>query len=123
MTGAYGTGADNGAVDDDFSHIARDLERTGEALRHAVDEAAQRTYEVAAPDGLVTATVDGRPRLTALYISPYALRGSPDDLDSLLTATLNEALNAARTGSQQALLDGLPPSLRPIFEAAREDER
>ncbi len=117
MTGAYGFDA----MDDDFGRIARDLERTGEELRHAVDEAAAGSYQAASPDGLVRVTVDGRPRVSALYVSPYALRQRPEELDGLLTATLNEALDAARTGSQQALLERLPPSLRPVFEAAREE--
>lgn len=118
------TGAsDLGAMYDDFGRVAGELERTGAQLRQAVDEVAECSYETASPNGLVRATVDGRIRVSALYLSPYALRQSPDEVDRLLTGTLNEALEAARSGSQQALLDRLPPSLRQIFDAAREYER
>jgi DNA-binding protein YbaB len=114
--------ADLDGLDDDFGRVARDLERTGEELRQAVDEAAARKYEATSPDGLVRATADGRPRIAALYVSPYALRQSADQLDRLLTATMNEALTAARNGTERALLDRLPPNLRAVFEAAREYE-
>jgi DNA-binding protein YbaB len=105
-------GQDVNSIGADISRAASDLERTAQELRQAVAEVADATYETSSPDGQVRVTVDGRPRLIALYLDPSALDQGADKLDTLLTTTLNEALAAARSATGQGLLDRLPASLR-----------
>lgn len=114
MTGGF----DLGAMGDKLNWLADDLRRQADQLRQAVDTSDQGSYPASSPDGLVRVTVSGRRRVTAVDISPHALREDPDTLDRLLTATLNDALSRARAGAHEALLDNLPPGWRADIETA-----
>jgi DNA-binding protein YbaB len=110
-------GQDVGSIGDDIGRVARDLERTAQEMRQAVADVVAVTHETSSPDGQVRVTVDGRPRVIGLYLDPSALDQGADQLDTVLTATLNEALAAAHAATGQALVGRLPPSLRAGIES------
>jgi DNA-binding protein YbaB len=116
-------GFDLGGMSDKLNWLAADLRQTGGRLRQAVDGAATRRYEAASPDGLVRITVDGRCRVASIQLSPYVSREDPDTLDRMLTTTLNEALDLARSGSREALLAALPVGMRAGIERLVDDPR
>jgi DNA-binding protein YbaB len=123
LTGGREDGYDLGAMGDKLNLLADDLRRQADQLRQAVDTAAEGTYQAESPDGLVRVTVNGRRRVTAVDISPHALRYDPDTLDGMLTGALGDALGQARSGAQEALLDSLPPGLRGSIETAVDEAR
>src|SRR2546429_155212 len=94
-------GFDLGAMGDKLNWMADDLRRQADQLRQAVDASDQGSYPASSQDGLVRVTVSGRRRVTAVDISPHALREDPDPLDRLLARTLNDALSPARPGAGQ----------------------
>jgi DNA-binding protein YbaB len=115
------------ALGGSLRRVAEDLQRSGEQLQRAIESAQARSYEASSHDGLIEVAVDGRNRVTALWLSPRLSRDQ-DEMDSLLTATLNDALAKARTGTQQALFDALPVQVRrdveqTIDDASRENRR
>jgi DNA-binding protein YbaB len=122
MSGGHGDGdPDLGGLGDKLNWLAADLRRTSDEMRRAVDTAATLSYEAASDDGLVRVTVNGRGRVTSLRLSPYVSRSDPDTVDELLTATLNDALAQARSGSQRAVMDALPPAMRVRIGPAVDD--
>jgi DNA-binding protein YbaB len=87
-------------------------------MRHAVEDAQALEYLAADPDGLAEVTADGRPRITAIRLHPDAVRDGQQHLDQLLTALINDALEQARAGSREALLDVLPAGVRDGVQQA-----
>jgi DNA-binding protein YbaB len=108
---------------DKLGRLAEDLRRTGDELRQVVDGMLERHWAGEASDGSVRVVVDGRCRVTKLYLSPYLLRHDPGVVGELVTAATNDALRQARAGRQQALLDSLPPAVRGSAEETVEQAR
>ncbi|MBA3916351.1 MAG: YbaB/EbfC family nucleoid-associated protein [Acidobacteriales bacterium] len=100
--------------------IASDLEDLSGRLTSAAEVAQSREYRAADPEGLAEVVVDGRPRVTEISLHPDLLRESPDEIDQLLTALLNDALGQAHSGTHDAVLDALPDEMRTDVGAAVE---
>jgi DNA-binding protein YbaB len=105
----------------DVSRLARDLEQTASTLQQAAADIAERRYEATSPDDRVRVAVNGHQRVVALYLDPSALQQDAEQLDDVLTTTLNDALEAARLGNEQSWLEMLPPKLRPAVESAMNE--
>lgn len=112
MAGGY----DLGAMGDKLAWLAEDLRRTGDQLRHVVDGLGELAWTAEASDGSVRVVVDGRCRVTDLYLGPHLLRLDPDVVDPMVTGVVNDALSQARVGRERALLEGLPPAVRGNVE-------
>jgi DNA-binding protein YbaB len=119
--------ADLDALGGSLRRVAENLQRSGGQLQRAIETAQARSYEASSRDGLIEVAVDGQNRIRALWLSPRLSRDQ-DELDSSLTATLNDALAKARTGTQEALFEALPVRVRrdveqTIDDAGRESRR
>jgi DNA-binding protein YbaB len=111
------------AVGDGLRWIAEDLDESGRRLQRAVERAQDATYPATSPDGGIEVTADGRNRVTAVRFGDRLPRADQDHLDDLLTGTLNDALERARAGTREALLDALPVATRRDLEDAVDDVR
>ncbi len=116
-------GNDFDAMSDSFARLAENLRRMGDDLRYAIDEATEGSYPAQSPDGSVRAVVNGRGRLTDLYLGPHLLQCTPDEIDRVVTEVVNRALAAARAGSQQVLLGALPTRIGAEIEETMDSSR
>jgi DNA-binding protein YbaB len=124
MTSDNGPGLrDLGGLSRDLSRVADNLQRTGEQLREATQAAADQSYEVSTPDGLVRVTANGSRRLTAVDLTTRLVERDPKTVGTTVMAAINEVLGQARTGSQAALMNGLPMELRDDVERVVEQAR
>jgi DNA-binding protein YbaB len=118
---------DVGRLGDQLRWVADDLAATSARMQRAAEFAQAVTYEAGSPDGLVEVVADGRNRVTALTLTAPVSGMEPDELDRILTGALNDALEQARKGSQEALLDALPDRVRRDVEEtvdlARQDNQ
>jgi DNA-binding protein YbaB len=119
MPGSYGLDG----LGDQLNQAANDLREVADQVRQATEDATAGTYTASSPDEHVEVTVDGRCRVSAIRLHAYLLRESPDNIDRIITATVNDALGQARAGRERALLDGLPPRMRADVEAATAEAR
>jgi DNA-binding protein YbaB len=85
--------------------VAQDLRMRSHRVDAALAAARTATYDAESPDGMVSVTVDGRPRVTAVRISPYAIRDlGAVALTPLLTQLLAQALESAASGTRTLLV-------------------
>jgi DNA-binding protein YbaB len=98
--------------------MADDFTASSERPRRTAEYARATTYEAASVDGVVEAVADGRGRLTGLRLTGRLGTIDPEELSSLLAETMNDALDQARAGSREALLEALPERVRTDVEDA-----
>ena len=77
-----------------------------------------RQYEARSDDGAVTVTVDGGSRVVDVGIGKHAIRSGPDRIAASLTVTVNRALEAARQGATEPLLDAASPGSQALLRGA-----
>jgi DNA-binding protein YbaB len=107
---------DPAAVSEIFSSTIAAAEAQQARLEQAMAAARARTYVAESADGEVRVTVDGRPRVTEVYVSARAVRNGPGPLGAAITEAANVAVRVAREGANEALLDGLDPAMRAAVE-------
>jgi DNA-binding protein YbaB len=107
---------DPAAVSEIFSRTIAAAEAQQARLEQAMADARERTYVAESADGEVRVTVDGRPRVTEVYVSARAVRNGPGPLGAAITEAANAAVRVAREGANEALLDGLDPDMRAAVE-------
>lgn len=115
--------ADVSRLGDQLRWVADDLAASSARLQRAAEFAQAVTYEAASPDGLVEVVADGRNRVTSLTLTAPVSGMAPGELDRILTGALNDALEQARKGSQEALLDALPDRVRRDVEESVDHAR
>jgi DNA-binding protein YbaB len=103
---------DPAAVSEIFGRTMAAAEAQQARLEQAMADARERTYVAESADGDVRVTVDGRPRVTEVYVSARAVRNGPGPLGAAITEAANAAVRVAREGANEALLDGLDPAMR-----------
>ncbi|MCO1582647.1 YbaB/EbfC family nucleoid-associated protein [Crossiella sp. SN42] len=92
-----------------FSAVERELEQTRQRLAAARAEAAGHRHRAAAPDGSVTAVVNGVGELLELDIDDRALRTAhPRRLGPVIVTAIGEARALAAAENQAALAELLP---------------
>jgi DNA-binding protein YbaB len=107
---------DPAAVSEIFSRTIAAAQAQQARLEQAISAADERTYVAESADGEVRVTVDGRPRVTEVYVSARAVRNGPGPLGAAITEAANAAVRVAREGANEALLDGLDPAMRAAVE-------
>jgi DNA-binding protein YbaB len=107
---------DPATVSEIFGRTVAAAEAQRARLEQAMAAARERTYVAEAADGEVRVTVDGRPRVTEVYVSARAVRNGPDSLGAAIAEAANAAVRAARDGANETLLDGLDPAMRAAVE-------
>lgn len=112
---------DPAAVSEIFSRTVAAAQAQQTRLEEAVTAAKERTYAGESADGEVRVTVDGRPRVTEVYVSARAVRNGPGSLGAAITEAANAAVRVAREGANEALLDGLDPAMRAAVEQGLTD--
>ena len=115
---------DPAALSEIFGRTIAAAEAQQATLEQAMAGARERTYAGESADGEVRVTVDGRPRVTEVYVSARAVRKGPGPLGAAITEAANAALRVAKEGANEALLDGLDPAMRAAIEeglASRAD--
>lgn len=115
--------ADVSRLGDQLRWVADDLAASSARLQRAAESAQAVMYEAASPDGLVEVVADGRNRVTSLTLTAPVSGMAPGELDRILTGALNDALEQARKGSQEALLDALPDRVRRDVEESVDHAR
>ncbi len=95
---------------------AGELQQRATEIQASVSAATARQYTADVSNGEVRVTVDGRPRVTEVYVDPRLIR-SPS-LGALVTEALNAAMTQAREGTRDAMLDGLDESTRALVAGA-----
>lgn len=95
-----------------FEQVADEMRRYADGLKATLRAGAERTWDVSSDDGVITVTVDGRPRILGVRIDPRARRERPEILRSALVTVLNEAVRTSRQESSEAVLARLDPALR-----------
>ncbi len=124
MTSDNGPGSqDLGGLSQDLHRVANNLQRAGQQLREATQAAADQSYEVSTPDGLVRVTASGTRRLTSIDLTTRLMERDPKTLGTTVVAAINEVLGQARVGSQAGLMNGLPMELRDDVERVVEQAR
>lgn len=124
MTSDNGPGSrDLGGLSQDLYRVADNLQQTGEQLREATQAAADLSFEVSTPDGLVRVAASGNRRLTSIDLTTRLMERGPQTLGTTVMAAINEVLGQARLGSQAALMNGLPMELRDDVERVVEQAR
>jgi DNA-binding protein YbaB len=114
---------DLGGLGQDLQRVADNLQRTGQQLRDATQAAADLSFEVNTPDGLVRVTASGNRRLTSIDLTTRLMERDANSLGTTVMAAINEVLGQARLGSQAALMNGLPMELRDDVERVVDQAR
>lgn len=107
---------DPAAVSEIFGRTVAAAQAQQAQLEQAMAAAEERTYVGESADGEVRVTVDGRPRVTEVYVSARAVRNGPGPLGAAITEAANAAVRVARQGANEAVLDGLDPAIRTAIE-------
>jgi DNA-binding protein YbaB len=107
---------DPAAVSEIFGRTVAAAQAQQTQLEQAMAAAKERTYVAESADGEVRVTVDGRPRVTEVYVSARAVRNGPGPLGAAITEATNAAVRVARQGANEAVLDGLDPATRAAIE-------
>ena len=107
---------DPASVSKIFSRTIAAAEAQQARLEQAMAAAGERTYVAESADGEVRVTVNGRLRVTEVYVSARAVRNGPGPLGAAITEAANAAVRVAREGANEALLDGLDPAMRAAVE-------
>jgi DNA-binding protein YbaB len=105
------------AMAEGFERLARQMRQTADAMSANLAEVASASHQVSSAGGEVTVDTDGRPRITGLRIAPQVMRLDSAALGELIARTLNTALHTARQAGQDALMEGLDPTMRAAFAA------
>jgi DNA-binding protein YbaB len=98
--------------------IAAGMRGAATDLAAAAAAASLRQYQARSDDDAVTVTVDGSPRVTSIRCDDRAAGYRLAHLEAVLTATVNQALDAARQGGKEALLGAAGPGLEPFLRGA-----
>jgi len=115
---------DPAAVSEIFGRTIAAAEAQQTRVEETLAATRQRTYAAESADGEVRVTVDGRPRVVEVHVSARAVRDGADALGAAITEAANAAVRLAKAGTNEALLDGLDPTMRAAIEeglAATED--
>jgi DNA-binding protein YbaB len=77
-----------------------------------------RQYEARSDDGGVTVMVDGGSRVAGVRIGEHAIRSGPDRLAAGITVAANKALEAARQGATESMLNAVAPESQALIRGA-----
>jgi DNA-binding protein YbaB len=102
----------------EISPVAAGLRNAAASLKGIAAGVMIRQYEARSDDGGVTVTVDGGGRVAGVRIGEYAIRSGPDRLGASIAVAVNRALEAARQGTTESLLDAVAPESQTLVRGA-----
>lgn len=98
--------------------MAAGLRTAAASLKGIAAGVMMRQFEARSDDGAVTVTVDGGSRVVGVRIGEHAVRSGPDRIAASLTTTVNRALEAARQGATESLLEAAGPGSQALLRGA-----
>ncbi len=102
----------------ELSPLAAEFRRAASSLNGIAAGVMIRQYEARSDDGAVTVTVDGGGRVASVHIGEHAIRSGPDRVAASLTVAVNRALEAARQGTTDSMLDAAGPGSSALLRGA-----